>query len=118
MITERAALIKTHDYRPRRTLEHPATVIPSRGDTPDAFLARSLSLLPVPRITDRRFFTLLLFAVGFQAFNMFFFLFLQYEKYIRAAVSQVKSESNLKNVIGLNSRMTYLLLTSVGGKRE
>lgn len=32
MITECAALIKTHDYRPQRTLKYPATAIPSQGE--------------------------------------------------------------------------------------
>lgn len=44
MITECAALIKTHDYRPQRTLEYQATVIPSQRGAPGAFSARSPSL--------------------------------------------------------------------------
>jgi len=55
MITECAALIKTHDYRPGRALEYPATVISSRGEAPDVFPVCSLSLPPELRITSRRF---------------------------------------------------------------
>ena len=47
MITECAALIKTHDYRPQRILEYQATVISSQRGASSAFSACSSSLSSV-----------------------------------------------------------------------
>lgn len=56
MITECAALIKTHDYRPQRTLEYPVTaVVPSQGGNPRCVSRALIVVVPESQITSRRF---------------------------------------------------------------